>query len=292
MNYYERHIGDYLKDTAHLSMIEHGAYSRLLDVYYTREGPIEDGEAIRLVSARTPAERAAVRAVLLEFFEPDGEPPLWRHKRCDAEIARYQDKRGKAKASADARWSQSERNANASASSMRTHSERNANGMPRAGADARTPQTHTPDTIPREEITKLPLGRVRPSDAPPQLSLVTVPEKAKGPPDCPHLEILALWSQQLPALPEHVASQWKGARADHLRARWRETAVEERWPTQEPGLTYFRRLFAYIGRSKFLTGNAPSQPGRAPFVITLAWLVKPENWAKTIEGNYHPEQQA
>ncbi len=25
MNYYERHLGDYAKDTAHLSMLEHGA---------------------------------------------------------------------------------------------------------------------------------------------------------------------------------------------------------------------------------------------------------------------------
>jgi uncharacterized protein YdaU (DUF1376 family) len=32
VNYYERHIGDYLKDTAHLSLLEHGIYTRLLDV--------------------------------------------------------------------------------------------------------------------------------------------------------------------------------------------------------------------------------------------------------------------
>ncbi len=30
MNYYERHLGDYAKDTAHLTMIEHGAYTLLL----------------------------------------------------------------------------------------------------------------------------------------------------------------------------------------------------------------------------------------------------------------------
>ena len=42
MNYYKRHIGDYLKDTAHLSLLEHGVYARLLDVYYTRETAIPD----------------------------------------------------------------------------------------------------------------------------------------------------------------------------------------------------------------------------------------------------------
>lgn len=160
MNYYERHIGDYLKDTAHLSLLEHGVYGRLLDVYYTREGAIDDtAEAMRLISARTPAEKAAVKAVLAEFFDAGGIPTMWRHKRCDTEIARYQDKRGKAKASADARWAQSVRNANASADGMRTHSERNADGMPHAGAGGRAPSPHTPDTshqTPEESNTHVP----------------------------------------------------------------------------------------------------------------------------------------
>jgi uncharacterized protein YdaU (DUF1376 family) len=33
VNYYERHLGDYAKDAGHLSMLEHGAYSLLLDRY-------------------------------------------------------------------------------------------------------------------------------------------------------------------------------------------------------------------------------------------------------------------
>ena len=31
MNYYERHLGDYARDTGHLSMLEHGAYTLLMD---------------------------------------------------------------------------------------------------------------------------------------------------------------------------------------------------------------------------------------------------------------------
>jgi hypothetical protein len=68
LNYYERHIGDYLKDTAHLSLLEHGVYGRLLDVYYTRECGIEDGTAARLVGARSKEERSALESVLNEFF--------------------------------------------------------------------------------------------------------------------------------------------------------------------------------------------------------------------------------
>lgn len=90
MNYYRLHIGDYLRDTAHLSLLEHGVYARLLQVYYTREAPIADGEKYRLIGARSPDEREAVDAVLAEFFTlTDG---VWMQSRCNREIAEYQSK--------------------------------------------------------------------------------------------------------------------------------------------------------------------------------------------------------
>jgi uncharacterized protein YdaU (DUF1376 family) len=126
MNFYPRHIGDYLKDTSHLSLLEHGVYSRLLDVYYTRESGFDEREAVRLIGARSPAERSAVVAILKEFFWMDEGDMHWSHKRCDAEIATYHDKQRKASASANARWAHTERNANASPNAMRTHTEGNA----------------------------------------------------------------------------------------------------------------------------------------------------------------------
>ena len=53
MNYYKRHIGDYMKDASHLSLLEHGVYMRLIDVYYTRESSIPEDQAARLIGART-----------------------------------------------------------------------------------------------------------------------------------------------------------------------------------------------------------------------------------------------
>lgn len=86
VNHYPHHIGDYLKDTAHLTLLEHGCYRRMLDVYYTRELPLPaDVAAIcRLVGAHSEDERAAVDLIAREFFEllPDG----WRQTRCDVEI--------------------------------------------------------------------------------------------------------------------------------------------------------------------------------------------------------------
>ena len=53
INYYKRHIGDYMKDASHLSLLEHGVYMRLLDVYYTRESAVPVDHAARLFGARS-----------------------------------------------------------------------------------------------------------------------------------------------------------------------------------------------------------------------------------------------
>lgn len=124
MNYYERHIGDYLKDTAHLSLLEHGLYCRLLDVYYTREGPIPEAQAARLIGVRSKDEREALANVVREFFVLDGND--LRNSRCDREISRYNEKRRKAAASANARWSGGAGHDVRNADAMRTHSEGNA----------------------------------------------------------------------------------------------------------------------------------------------------------------------
>lgn len=86
MNYYKHHIGDYLKDTAHLTMVEDGAYRRLLDIYYTQEAPIppERKSAYRLARARTKDEQEAVDTILQEYFTEQANG--WHHNRCDREI--------------------------------------------------------------------------------------------------------------------------------------------------------------------------------------------------------------
>lgn len=85
MNYYERHLGDYTRDTAHLSLLEHGVYTILLDRYYITEHGIPDAQKYRLARARTRAERQAVNVVLNEFFTlKDG---IWINNRAEEEIA-------------------------------------------------------------------------------------------------------------------------------------------------------------------------------------------------------------
>jgi uncharacterized protein YdaU (DUF1376 family) len=97
MHYYKHHIGDYRRDTAHLSLLEHGVYRQLLDWYYLEESPIPNETQVvyRRLAARTDGEQRAVDAVLSDFFTqtPDG----WINGRCSDELAEYKGKNDKNK---------------------------------------------------------------------------------------------------------------------------------------------------------------------------------------------------
>jgi uncharacterized protein YdaU (DUF1376 family) len=100
VNYYIHHIGDYAEATSHLSLLEDGVYSRLLRKYYANEQSLPTNVAViaRQIGARTEEERAAVDAVLQDFFhlQEDG----WHQGRCDAEIEVF---RAKQAGNADAK---------------------------------------------------------------------------------------------------------------------------------------------------------------------------------------------
>lgn len=87
MNYYRRYLGDYMRDTMHLSMTEHGAYGLLLDACYATEKPLpKDHEALyRICRAMNAAEQAAVRTVSDQFFKVNGDG-LRHNERADREI--------------------------------------------------------------------------------------------------------------------------------------------------------------------------------------------------------------
>ena len=101
-------------------------------------------------------------------------------------------------------------------------------------------------------------------------------------PDCPHGEIVAMYHDLLPANPR--IKVWDGDRAKALRTRWREDAKRQ-------DLDYWRRFFAHVAASPFLTGQVEDRNGR-PFLPGLDWLVKASNFAKVIEGRYHDRRAA
>lgn len=83
MHYYQKNIGDYARDTGHLTALEHGVYALLLDWYYLNERPITMKEAIR-VSRGNPDE---TQVVLSEFFKETAEG--WIHSYADRVIGEY-----------------------------------------------------------------------------------------------------------------------------------------------------------------------------------------------------------
>lgn len=78
--------GDYLRDTQHLSMSEHGAYLKLLMHCWDQKGPapLDERKLMGICNARSTDEIEAMRRVLTEFFVrlEDG----WYNDRMQREI--------------------------------------------------------------------------------------------------------------------------------------------------------------------------------------------------------------
>jgi uncharacterized protein YdaU (DUF1376 family) len=83
MHYYQHNIGDYARDTGHLTILEHGIYRMILDWCYLNEKPITTEQAIR-IGRGNPVE---TQSVLSEFFSQESDG--WTHKRVAKEVAEY-----------------------------------------------------------------------------------------------------------------------------------------------------------------------------------------------------------
>lgn len=133
MYYYQRQLGDYAAATRHLSILEHGVYTLMLDAYYLNESPLpaDMGKLCRLIGARNEDEKNAVQVIADEFFTKEGE--FFIQTRCDNEIKKYHAKSDSARKSAQARWNSKENeqeNQSVNANALPTEVERNANQEP------------------------------------------------------------------------------------------------------------------------------------------------------------------
>ena len=68
MHFYKKNIGDYAKKTGRLTLLQHGAYTLLMDACYDRERFPTLEEAIEWTWALSTEEVAAVEFVLQRFF--------------------------------------------------------------------------------------------------------------------------------------------------------------------------------------------------------------------------------
>jgi len=149
--------------------------------------------------------------------------------------------------------------------------------------EANAPNIYTDDsymyTVTKDAISvKSISGETKPTISKPELKLEPVnikPEPTKKTiPNCPHKEIIKLFAEVIPEAPG--IRDWTPMRQSHLQARWK----------QYPDLNTWRTLFTEIRESDFLMGRI-EQKDKRPFLISLDWLVRANNFAKVIEGKYH-----
>jgi uncharacterized protein YdaU (DUF1376 family) len=128
MHYYTFNVGDYRRDTGHLSPIEHHIYRTLIDWYYLNESPLPS-EKRQIMRLNCISDAEAMDNVLSDFFELNQEDKCYHQKRIDEEIAAFRSKSDKARESAKARWA-NQKDSESNADAMRTHTEGNANHKP------------------------------------------------------------------------------------------------------------------------------------------------------------------
>ena len=104
MHHYPHNIGDFRKDTPHLSPAQKGIYRDLLDYAYATEKPLPDDIDMlsRVCGALKATERGMVGALLREFFVETQHG--WEHKRVVAEIKKFYAKSKAGQAGAEGKW--------------------------------------------------------------------------------------------------------------------------------------------------------------------------------------------
>lgn len=120
---------------------------------------------------------------------------------------------------------------------------------------------------------------------------VTVKPATPERPACPAEEIISLYHEAMPNNPRvRVLNE---ARRKTIRARWKEAAGLACRPfgycSREDGLNAWRQFFEVCAESDFLTGRAPAQPGKPPFLADIDFLMSPAGFAKCLENKYHRE---
>jgi len=235
MNSYDFHIGDYYRQTAHLSQEEHYIYRRLIDQYFLTELPISTD--LRLVSRKlqlTSDQIGTLQTILEEYFELEDDG--WHHDRVKQELERIYGKSEQAREAANRRWDKAKRNrtqCGSNAGAMRAQCENDAGGM-----------------LPTDPLTPLPTD---PKDAVPNGTV----SKPKASP-CPYQQIVDLYHEKLPMLP--AVKVLTAKRKSHMKARWTNGAAD---------LKFWDDYFDTVATSKFLTGRTAPTNGRKIFFADI-----------------------
>lgn len=210
MHYYKRNLGDYAKKAGRLSMLQHGAYTLLIDTCYDREQFPTRDEAIDWTWASSTAEVEAVEFVLRKFFVlEDGR---YVQKRIQEELAAYHETSQTNKRIATER-----------------EAKRNASSTERAQTVNEAPPNHKPLTTNQE-----PVGETAPAAQTP-LPPPQKPEKPKREQTTLSVYLAACKESRAKPVPDnHASKQWAhdaGISTEMLQIAWLQ--FRDRYTTDE-----------------------------------------------------------
>lgn len=283
MNFFKLYIGDYQRDTAALSIAEHGAYVLMLQHYYATEQPLPQGKTLhRLLRATQKAERDAIDSVVAHFWvSKDGGLV---NLRAEAEISKASKQCSTNRATAQTREDARRRartehescdeSSNGSNTNRPTNRARTEHESLHETGHTRT-QNQTPDTRLSD-----PSGLRETIEASPLVASASPPR----PPPCPTSEIVDLYHRHLPMLPRVAVVE---SRKAAISARWRDVLsdpeIARSTDPKAAALDWFGWYFGHAATSRFLTGKAKD------WRADLDFLLQPKKFARVIEGAYHRE---
>lgn len=255
MNYYRRHVGDYAKKAGHLSVLEHGVYTLLMDAYYDREQPPTKAEAIRQSKARTPEILQALDAVLSDFFILTNgvyvQPRIEEEFEKAAEYARIQRENGKK----GGRPRKPRRKPNESDGLLRDNpneSQKNLNE-----SQSTNPLIHKEDSMP-DGIGGPPVGD------PPESRHEAIPMQA----------ILGLYNATMTRLPK--ARELTPKRRTLIRSAWQASPKRR-------SVAFWENFFLECEDNDFLNGTGPYRNGHENWRPDFDYLVKAETVTRVFE---------
>lgn len=252
MHYYKKNIGDYAKKAGRLTMLQHGAYTLLMDSCYDREQFPTREQAIDWAWATTKEEVEAVDFILNKFFELRED--CYVQRRIEEELDVYRNNANKNKQIAIEREAKKR--------------------------EKRTSQKHEACTK-RAQTVHEPAPNHKPitNNQEPLNIKDTTRENVVSTRGVPIQEIVKKWNQFASdhQLPQTVKTTAKIA-----------GQIRQRWKDDLPAIENWDNYFDYISKSKFLVGKTTPGNGRnKPFRATLEWVTKESNFAKIAAEEYH-----
>ena len=240
---------DYLADTIHLNLDEHGAYFKLI-LHYYQSGTAINSKIIPRILGVNPKKSKRLMEIVEEFFEKRGD--FLYHDRIERELEFLRTKAEKARNSANIRWNKQAGKKDANALQSECH-----------------PECHEDKDKDKDEDKDITLSSPEESDD----SHEEVSHETKKPVICPHKKIIALYHEHCPDLPK--IRSWEGSRMTNLAARWRSHNNIEWWEW----------LFKTIHTMDFYNGRE-STNRESPWRADLAWIAKAANFQKLIDKTY------